>query len=37
LSKDEFFKAIVRERSLELGGEGVRKFDLILEFVSCCH
>jgi len=29
LSKDEFFKALVRERSLELGGEGVRKFDLI--------
>jgi hypothetical protein len=29
LSKDEFFKALVRERSLELGGEGVRKFDLL--------
>lgn len=29
LSKDDFFKAIVRERALELGGEGVRKFDLI--------
>ncbi len=29
LSKSDFFKAIVRERSLELGGEGVRKFDLI--------
>ena len=29
LSKDDFFKALVRERSLELGGEGVRKFDLI--------
>lgn len=29
LSKDDFFKAIVRERSLELGGEGVRKFDLL--------
>ncbi|HEV7783106.1 MAG TPA: RagB/SusD family nutrient uptake outer membrane protein [Chitinophagaceae bacterium] len=29
LSKPDFFKAIVRERSLELGGEGVRKFDLI--------
>src|SRR5258708_38315531 len=29
LSKTDFFKAIVRERSLELGGEGVRKFDLI--------
>jgi hypothetical protein len=29
LSKDEFFKYIVRERSLELGGEGVRKYDLI--------
>lgn len=28
LSKVDFFKAIVRERSLELGGEGVRKFDL---------
>ena len=29
LSKDEFFKALVRERALELGGEGTRKFDLI--------
>jgi hypothetical protein len=29
LSKADFFKAVVRERSLELGGEGVRKFDLI--------
>lgn len=29
LGKDDFFKAIVRERSLELGGEGVRKFDLL--------
>jgi starch-binding outer membrane protein, SusD/RagB family len=29
LSKDDFFKVLVRERSLELGGEGVRKFDLI--------
>ncbi|HEV8286033.1 MAG TPA: RagB/SusD family nutrient uptake outer membrane protein [Chitinophagaceae bacterium] len=29
LSKDDFFKAIVRERALELGGEGVRKYDLI--------
>ncbi len=29
LSKPDFFKAIVRERSLELGGEGVRKYDLI--------
>ncbi|MEO6611915.1 MAG: RagB/SusD family nutrient uptake outer membrane protein [Chitinophagaceae bacterium] len=29
LSKSEFFKAIVRERALELGGEGVRKYDLI--------
>jgi hypothetical protein len=29
LSKDAFFAAIVKERSLELGGEGVRKFDLI--------
>src|SRR5258708_25448568 len=29
LSKSDFFKAIVRERALELGGEGVRKFDLI--------
>lgn len=29
LTKTEFFKMIVRERSLELGGEGVRKYDLI--------
>jgi hypothetical protein len=29
LSKADFFKAIVRERSLELGGEGVRKYDLL--------
>lgn len=29
LSPTDFFKAIVRERSLELGGEGVRKYDLI--------
>jgi hypothetical protein len=29
LSKADFFKAIVRERSLELGGEGIRKYDLI--------
>ena len=29
LSKSDFFKYIVRERSLELGGEGVRKYDLI--------
>jgi hypothetical protein len=29
LSKAEFFKAIVRERSLELGGEGTRKYDLL--------
>jgi hypothetical protein len=29
LSKSAFFNAIVKERSLELGGEGVRKFDLI--------
>ena len=29
LNKIDFFKAIVRERSLELGGEGVRKYDLI--------
>ena len=25
----DFFKAIVRERALELGGEGIRKYDLI--------
>lgn len=29
LTKDDFFKHIVRERSLELGGEGIRKYDLI--------
>jgi hypothetical protein len=29
LSKDVFFKYIVRERALELGDEGVRKYDLI--------
>ncbi len=29
LSKSAFFQAIVRERALELGGEGVRKYDLI--------
>jgi starch-binding outer membrane protein, SusD/RagB family len=29
LSKTDFFKAIVRERALELGGEGIRKYDLI--------
>jgi starch-binding outer membrane protein, SusD/RagB family len=29
LTKASFFQAIVKERSLELGGEGVRKFDLI--------
>ena len=29
LSKASFFQAVVRERSLELGGEGVRKYDLI--------
>ena len=29
LTKADFFKYIVRERSLELGGEGIRKFDLI--------
>jgi starch-binding outer membrane protein, SusD/RagB family len=29
LSKADFFKAVVRERSLELGGEGVRKYDLV--------
>ena len=29
LSKSSFFNAIVKERSLELGGEGVRKYDLI--------
>ena len=29
LAQADFFKAIVKERSLELGGEGVRKYDLI--------
>jgi len=29
LTKATFFAALVRERSLELGGEGVRKFDLV--------
>ncbi len=29
LSKTDFFKALVRERALELGGEGIRKYDLI--------
>ena len=29
LSKTSFFTALVKERSLELGGEGVRKYDLI--------
>jgi hypothetical protein len=29
LNKADFFNAIVKERSLELGGEGVRKYDLI--------
>ena len=29
LSKGGLFQAIVRERSLELGGEGVRKYDLV--------
>lgn len=29
LSKSDFFKYIVRERTLELGGEGIRKYDLI--------
>jgi hypothetical protein len=29
LSKSAFFDAVVKERSLELGGEGERKFDLI--------
>jgi hypothetical protein len=29
LSKSDFFKALVRERALELGGEGIRKYDLI--------
>lgn len=29
LSNNDFFKYLVRERALELGGEGVRKYDLI--------
>ena len=29
LSKATFFSALVKERSLELGGEGIRKYDLI--------
>jgi hypothetical protein len=29
LGKSEFFKYLVRERALELGGEGIRKYDLI--------
>lgn len=29
LNKSEFFKHLVRERALELGGEGIRKYDLI--------
>jgi len=29
LSNTDFFNAIVRERALELGGEGIRKYDLI--------
>jgi starch-binding outer membrane protein, SusD/RagB family len=29
LTKDQFFQVIVRERSLELGAEGVRKYDLL--------
>ncbi|MGB4844809.1 MAG: RagB/SusD family nutrient uptake outer membrane protein [Ferruginibacter sp.] len=29
LSKTDFFKALIRERALELGGEGIRKYDLI--------
>lgn len=29
LTKDDFFKAITKERSLEFGGEGLRKYDLI--------
>lgn len=29
LNKADFFKAIVRERALELAGEGIRKYDLI--------
>lgn len=29
LSKADFFKHLLRERALELGGEGIRKYDLI--------
>jgi starch-binding outer membrane protein, SusD/RagB family len=29
LSKTDFFKALVRERSLEFGSEGLRKYDLL--------
>jgi hypothetical protein len=29
MNKTDFFNAIVKERSLELGGEGLRKYDLI--------
>jgi hypothetical protein len=29
LGKADFFRFLVRERALELGGEGIRKFDLI--------
>lgn len=29
LSKADFFKYLVRERALEFGGEGIRKYDLI--------
>ena len=29
LSKADFFKHVVRERALELGGEGIRKYDLL--------
>lgn len=29
LSKQDFFNALVKERSLEFGGEGIRKYDLI--------
>lgn len=29
LSKTDFFKYLIRERALELGGEGIRKYDLI--------
>lgn len=28
-SKDDFFDALVKERGLEFGGEGIRKYDLI--------